>query len=211
MKPDQPYPTHFRVALLVAVTVGALVSYGAAEGMSAAIMAPDLPRDDGLNLGAVGRFIPYAKEQEQALKASQRAALGAIESMGASRVVILFGLSAAASIVFVSALFLRWAAHAPKLAVARRLGGAAIGAAIFRTLKGAQDLVITRRTTEAWNRVLIEQNVPDAVASAGFTQILGVLSVGWTAFVVALLLALASYFRGEKVRSLLETPSGDEG
>jgi hypothetical protein len=211
MKPGAPYPKLFRIALLAAVTVGALVSFSAAQGMSLAIMAPDLSRDDDAKLDRLPGLVPYANVQEEALKASRRAHLGAVEAMGGSRVVILLGLSASASIVFLSALFLRWSTQAPKPAIARRLGWAAVAAAIFRTLDGAQELVITRRSADAGLKVLVEKNVPDVANTAGYAVgVLSALTIGWTALVVALFVALWSYFRSDKVRTLLEAAPKDE-
>ncbi|MCC6335915.1 MAG: hypothetical protein IT380_18230 [Myxococcales bacterium] len=212
MKAPPPYPTIFRVALLAAVTAGALMSFSAAQGVGLAIMAPDAPRDAEVKLGALAGLTPWAKEQEAALQASRRATFAAIESMGAARVVILLGLSATASMVFLGALFLRWSANTPRWAIARLLGRAALAVAFFRTLDGAQELVITRRATDAAIKVLIAAEVPDASAGAGYTLgVISALSVGWTAFVVALFLALGGYFKSEKVRSLLSATSGDEG
>lgn len=197
-----PYPTLFRVTLLGAVALGALVSFSAAQGVGLSAMAGAVPPDGGeVKLGWLAGVTPYAKQQEAAMKASRKATFGAIESMGAARVVILLGLSATASMVFLGALFIRWSLRAPRTAIARLVGGAAFGAALFRTLDGAQELVIHRRAAEA--------KVPDVGLDSGL-GLVSAVSVGWTAFVVALFVLLGTYFRSDGVRGLLEA-AGDGG
>lgn len=212
MKQPAPFPALFRVALLAAVTVGALVSFSAAQGVGMVAMASASSSDGDVKLGPLAAITPYAKEQEAAAKASRRASFNAIESMGASRVVILLGLSATASMVFLGALFIRWSLNAPRAAIARMLGAAAFGAALFRTLDGAQELVIARRAAEATLKALVAANVPDAAEGSGLALgLLSFVSVAWTAFVVGLFLLLGTYFRSDRVRGLLEAlPDDDE-
>jgi len=208
MKQPAPFPFLFRVALLAAITVGALVSFSAAQGIGASALASSTAPAE-VKLAWLAGVAPYAKEQEAALVASHRATMGAIEGMGAARVVILLALSATASMVFMGALFLRWSANAPRAGIARLLGTAALASAIFRTLDGAQELVISRRAAEAGIKVLIAANVPDAAAGSGFTLgVISTVSVLWTAFVVGLFLVLGSYFRSDTVRGLLEATGG---
>lgn len=205
-----PYPPLFRVLLLGAVALGALVSFSAAQGVGLSAMAGAAPPDGGeVKLGWLAGVTPYAKEQEAAMKASRKATFAAIESMGAARVVILLGLSAAASMVFLGALFIRWSLRAPRTAIARLVGGTAFGAALFRTLDGAQELVIHRRAAEAGMKVLVAAKVPDVGLDSGL-GLVSFVSVGWTAFVVALFVLLGTYFRSDGVRGLLEA-AGDGG
>lgn len=214
MKQPAPFPALFRVALLAAVTVGALVSFSAAQGVGLVAMASSSTPGD-VKLGPLAGLNPYGKEHAEAhqaaIRAHHRATFGAIESMGASRVVILLGLSASASMVFLGALFIRWSLNAPRAAIARMLGAAAFGAALFRTLDGAQELVIARRAAEASLKTLIAANVPNAAAGSGITiGLMSFVSVAWTAFVVGMFLLLGTYFRSDRVRGLLEALPDDE-
>ncbi|MEW6430478.1 MAG: hypothetical protein AB1730_03120 [Myxococcota bacterium] len=215
MKQPAPLPALFRVALLAAITVGALVSFSAAQGVGLVAMASSSTGDTDVKLGAMAGLNPfgqqYAEAQEAAAKASRRATFSAIEAMGASRVVILLGLSASASMVFLGALFIRWSLKAPRAAIARLLGAAAFGAAVFRTLDGAQELVIARRAAEATLKVLVAANVPDAAGASGVALgLLSFVSVAWTTLVVGLFLLLGTYFRSDRVRGLLEALPDDE-
>lgn len=210
MKRPVTYPTLFRFALLAAVTFGALQAFSAAQGVGQVAMAASIPPEPDVSLGPLAQLTPYAKEQEAALKASYRARFNAIDSMGASRVVILLGLSVAASMVMLGALFLRWSLHARRAPLARLLGGAAFVAAVFRTLDGAQDLVISRRAGEALARSLAAANVPDEVAQSGATVgMISAVSVGMTLFAVTVFVTLGTYFRSERVRGLLEAIPGE--
>jgi hypothetical protein len=215
MKQPVPFPFVFRVAILLAIAAGALVSFSAAQGVGASAIASSATPLPEVKLGWLENVTPYAKEQQAALQASQRATLGAIEGMGASRVLILLALSATASMVFMGALFIRWSSNAPRANLARLLGTAAFAAALFRTLDGAQELVIARHAAQAGVKALIAANVPDAAAGSGFTLgVISAVSVLWTAFVVGLFLFLGSYFRSDTVRGLLEATGGgsdDEG
>lgn len=205
MKRPAPYPALFRFALLAAVTFGAFQAFSAAQGVGQVAMAASVPPEPEISLGPFARITPYAKEQEAALKASYRARFNAIGSMGSSRVVILLGLSGAASMVLLGALFLRWSRNAPRAPLARLLGGAAFVAALFRTLDGAQDLVISRRSGEALAKSLAAANVPDEVAQSGAAVgMISAVSVGLTLFVVTAFVGLGTYFRSDRVRGLLE-------
>ncbi len=205
MKRPAPYPVLFRVALLAAITAGALQSFAAAQGVGLVAMASDAPPAPEVNLGWLAQLTPYAREQEEAVKASYRARLNAINDLGRSRVIILLGLSAATSMLFLGALFLRWSSAAPAATFARMLGRSAIVSALLRTIDGAQDLVIARRSAEAMERALRAANVPDEYVSAGHaTTLLSAVSVGWTFAVVGVFVLLGTYFRSAAVRSLLE-------
>lgn len=206
MKRPAPYPALFRFALLAAVTFGAFQAFSAANGVGQVAMAAGVPPEPRLSPPAwTARIDPYAQQEADAMKAYYRAHFSAIDSMGASRVVILLGLSAAASMVFLGAMFLRWSVSAPRAPLARLLGGAAFVAALFRTLDGAQDLVISRRAGEAYAKALAAANVPDDVLPRSVaTGLFSVLSVGMTLFVVTALVALGAYFRSDRVRGLLE-------
>lgn len=212
MKRPVPYPALFRFALLAAVTVGALTSFSAAQGVGMVAMASSASPEPASMPGWFSKLMPYAQEQEAAMQAGQRAAINALESMGGSRVVILLALSAAASMVFLGALFIRWSLNAPRTAIARMLGAAAFGAAVLRTLDGAQKLVIDRRIAEANVKALLAANVPPDVSGTDFlVGLSSAISVGWTVFVVTLFVLLGTYFRSDGVRSLLEAiPEQDE-
>ena len=113
-------------------------------------------------------------------------------------------------IVFVTSLQIRWSLEAPASALARRLGVAALVSAVLRTLDGAQQLVIVRRAAEANGRALLGSGSPDAETVASVTRALvSVVSVGWTLLIVALFVALGTYFRSPKVLTTFVETSDD--
>jgi hypothetical protein len=119
------------------------------------------------------------------------------------RVAILFGLSSAAALVFVSALRLRWPSGVRRTGLASLLGRAAVVAAVLRTLDGAQDLVIVRASVEAYEKVLLEKGV--ALANAGATMpLFSGASIVTTALITGLFLLAANYFRSERILQTFE-------
>jgi hypothetical protein len=202
-----PPPYGMRVFAMVAAAIGALVSWGAARDVALALSMPgrDLPEVD------LRAWKPFLADpaQEEALKAAVRASMQAqasvIESMQTSRVAILIILSGAATMVFVTALRLRWPGGIPRPGVAKFLGGAAFTAAVLRTLDGAQELVIVQRAAAATERALAvastttERPVPEGFATA-FSF---VWSVGFTAAVVIAFTLFGAYFRSQKTNDVL--------
>jgi hypothetical protein len=199
----------FRMALLGTLAVGVLTSASALQGAAIAFSVEQLTAPQP-TLGPLARVIPYAREQEAALKAHEQARLAAIESMASSRALVLSLLALGGLLLFLGAAQIRWAEEAPWVGLADRLAWVATGAAVLRTVDGAQELVIVRRAADASTRALARLEVPDAVAAGELSRALfTVLSVGWTAAVVALLLGLSAYFRSPGVRSsyfVAETP-----
>lgn len=206
-----PYPPLFRLALLLAVTLGLMQSFSAAQGVGLVTLATSATPAPDVSLGWLGQLTPYAKEQERALAAGYQARLRALDTMAGSRIAILLGLSITASMVCLGALFLRWS-RAPRGPTARLLGGAALGAALFRTLDGAQDLAVTRRAAAAMEQALLGAGVPaDFVRDSHTLESLSVVSVVWTAMMVGLFLFIGRFFRSERVQTLLGPADADEG
>lgn len=190
-----------RVALLAAMGLGMMVSASSAQEAAVAMSVESItPRE--LALGPFSSVLTLSRAQQEALKAQERATLSAIESMATPRALVLGFLAASTLVVFIAALQLRLTLDAPSLVLARRLGLAALASAVLRTMDGAQQLVIVRRAAEASGRALLGAGGADTEAAIAMTQTLvSIVSVGWTAFVVALFVVLGSYLRSPKVLS----------
>lgn len=188
----------FHLALLVALVGGV---FGSAMSMQGAVETVTLEGPEP-TLGALRKYVPYAQEQEEALKAQERARLSAIEGMAVPRGLIL-GLEALAGLLlFLGAAQIRWNPEPPWVGLADRLAWVARGMAVLRTLDGAQQLVIVRRAAEGWTRALSSLQVPEAQASGEVTRaVYSVGTVGWTAVVVGVLLTLGAYFRSPRVQT----------
>jgi hypothetical protein len=122
-----------------------------------------------------------------------------LEAMRGSRSVVLVMLSVLCSVIFVSAGRLLRAQGLPREGMRRTLAGALIGAAVVRTLDGAQLASINQRAamavkplleTSAWGPQGLETAV---VALVGL----------WTAVLVGAMLLLSQYLRSERVRQVV--------
>jgi hypothetical protein len=205
-EPVRPWPPLMRFALLLSLTLGVMVTASAAQGAVIALNVESVTPTDA-DLGPFKAFIPYAREQEAAMVAQQRAMLNAIEQMAAPRVLVLGLLASITLLIFVTSLQIRWSVEAPEVTLARRLAGLSIAAAVLRTIDGAQSLVIERRAFEAFGKAMLASGIPEAAQSVEFTRALtSVASIGWTATVVTLFMAVSSYFQSDRVQAVFAPP-----
>jgi hypothetical protein len=195
-------PNPLRYATLATLTLGVMVSFGAIQGMRLAFFAEELESSAG-ETPLLNKLTPNPEAFSAAQRAQGAAMRSAITGMRWPRVAILFGLSSAAALVFVSALRLRWPSGVRRTGLASLLGRAAVVAAVLRTLDGAQDLVIVRASVEAYEKVLLEKGV--ALANAGATMpLFSGASIVTTALITGLFLLAANYFRSERILQTFE-------
>jgi hypothetical protein len=195
-------PTPLRRVTLATLALGALVSFGAVQGLRLAFFADELDSSAG-ETPFLNRLTPNPEAFSAAQRAQGVAMRSALTGMRWPRIVILFGLSSAAAMVFVSAMRLRWPGGVRRMGVALLLGRAAVVTAVLRTLDGAQELVVVRASVAAYERALVERSVELANAGATMTLFSGA-SVVTTAVVTGLFLLASSYFRSERVLQTLE-------
>jgi hypothetical protein len=195
---------------MLALGTGVLLSASASQGAAVAFSVKELKAPEP-SLGALARIVPYAREQEAALKVQEQARLSAIEAMATPRGLLLSLLALGGVLLFLGAAQVRWAERAPWVGLADRLAWVAQGTAVLRTLDGAQELVIVRRAAEASSRALERLGVPEAAAAGELTRgLVTLVSVGWTALVVGLLVGLGAYFRSPSVQTSFFVPQGPE-
>lgn len=200
-----PLPTSVRLATLAVVTLGAMVSWTAARDVYVALDAPgrDLPEIDA---SALRPFLASPDQEpifKEALKASVRGQLSAIEGMQRSRVTILILLSMAATMVFTAALRLRWNLGGPHVSVTRQLATGAVIAAVLRTLDGAQELAIVTQAFGAAEKVFEKTPLPGPQLPTEIYRTIGqAASIGFTVFVVACFLLAGGYFRSARVQQI---------
>lgn len=191
-------PNPVRYATLATLALGALVSFGAISNLRLAFSAEELDVT-AAETPLFNKLTPNPEAYSAAQRAQAVAMRNAIEGMRWPRVAVLFLLSGAAAMVFVSALRLRWPAGTPRAGVSVLLSRAAVVTAVLRTLEGAQELVIVRAAVTAYERALAAQHVD--LAQAGPTMaIVSAASVVTTATVTGLFLAASSYFRSERIQ-----------
>lgn len=192
-----------RWALVASVVVGVQVAItaGSEAWVALNLDAPPIVRDDffGPELGI------SADAQRDIWLAGVSGQRTALHNMQPWRVGTLALLALASGLVAAQAFRMRFSAPSADLAVTQaRL---ATAAALFRTLDGAQNLVIARVASTAFVDALIANHVPqaelyrDVVIAAACTG-----SVLFSLLVVLLFLVIRGYFRSETVQALLSAP-----
>jgi hypothetical protein len=202
-------PVKFRLALLLAIGLGGVVSFSSARGVALCLTAASEVGE--LSFGRLRDYIPHAEEQERAAKEQDRVMRRTVESLGLWRLLPLLLLSSAASFVFVAALRIRWGAEGPKASTSAMLANSAMVSAVMRTIDGAQELNITRRATAANMETLINSHVPGVDVQAPYLLFLQAgITVVLTALSVAGFLFLSQYFRSPELQESLGLDDGDD-
>jgi hypothetical protein len=194
----------FRWALVVAVVMGVQVALSSVSDAYAAI-----------NLDSPPVIVDNFAAPETGLSAEAQRAVwlagisgerSAIHNMQGWRVGTMVLLAIAAALVAIQAFRLRFSEHAAELA--HMLGHFATAAAIIRTIDGAQNLVITRVMAAEVSTALIAQNLKDAELAASMLRAMFATgSVMRSLLVVAVFVALSSFFRSERLAKLLASSS----
>jgi hypothetical protein len=141
--------------------------------------------------------------QRQLALASATGYRAALAGLMPWRVITSLALAAAAGLVFFMGMRLRVSPEG-RPAVAENLGRAALGAAILRSIDGAENLVIVRTTLEEVSKAMVREGVPDAhSASVVGTFLASAASGAWTLVMVATFVVLGNYFRSETLRTAL--------
>jgi len=193
-------PIVFRVALVGAVVMGALVSCTALQ--SARVPTQAVQEEAGTGLRWLAGLTAHSKAHEAALKASTRATFTAMASLGSLRRVIALALSFTACMVCAGAIFMRMSM---RMKMARLVGTMAFATAFLRTLQGAYELIIAQRAAKAGIQVLVAADVPQASEGAELTVwMVSTFSIVWTLVVVGTFMLLGSYWRSPAVSQLLE-------
>ncbi len=98
----------------------------------------------------------------------------------------------------------------PGEALALGLSRAATGAAVFRAIDGAQNLVASREVSGEIARTLVAEGTRDAeLLGQMLSVMMPVGSVLMSLFVVGLFVLLSSYFGSDGLRALLQTPRAE--
>jgi hypothetical protein len=140
-----------------------------------------------------------------------RAQFSALEPMREPRIFLLATLAVVCAFVFVAAARMLRPGGMPREGMRRLLGGAAILAALLRTIEGAQWMVVVDHMSSAlvkgpfpsWQDPttieLIQRFAPTLLA-AGY--------IGMTAVIAGGFILLGQYFRSERVRQVVTAQDG---
>lgn len=193
-------PWDLRLVAVLCTIVSVLVGLGASSGAMQA-MQPRAGIEHGSPMGGPAvdaAFTHLVEVQAQAL-----------EPMRASRALILFTLSICTGITLIGGIRLVRPGGLPREGIRRLTAATALVAAVLRTLDGAQELALTRRTASAAFEygMLVSQSLFQSLAmkaesgdqQAWTTVMLG-MSVLLTAAVAGSFLALWHYLGTQRVK-----------
>ncbi len=203
-RPVAPLPPRTRAAAMVCLSLAALVGVMAAsEGLTLAHLAE--VRD------APPSRLRFGPDPELEARL-QRAQLAALEQAREPRMVILFSLAVTCALVFVAAGRLLRPGALPREGMRKLLAGAALLAALLRTVDGAQETVVAQRTVPLLEQGMSAGSGEDPRVAQMVRQVLPRALVGTTVlrtvFVAGLLLVLAQHFRSERVKEWVAAEDG---
>lgn len=203
----QGLPRGIRFAAILCLVLSSLTGFSALRETLELGHLSEL-RDEASNMAR------FSKERDMILVARiSEAQFAALEPMRESRSLVLGALSVACALAFVTAGRLLRPGGLPLERMRRLLGGAAIAAALLRTIDGAQWAVVARRMAPAMMEVL--HTVPNLDAQAladvranlpGFAA---ALTMGMTALIAGTFAVLGQYFRSEGVRQVISAQDGE--
>ncbi|WP_224249665.1 hypothetical protein [Hyalangium gracile] len=199
----QRLPRGIRIAAVLSLILAGLT------GMSAVTEASSLSQFSEYReavLENAGRF-----GDREANEHVLRAQFSALEPMREPRIFLLATLAVVCAFVFVAAARMLRPGGLPREGMRRLLGGAAILAAILRTIEGAQWMVVVDQMSAAivkgpfpaWQdptSIEIIQRFAPTVLAAGY--------IGLTALVAGGFILLGQYFRSERVRQVVTAQDG---
>jgi hypothetical protein len=199
----QKLPRGIRIAAVLSLLFSGLT------GMSAVTEAISLSQFSDYKEAALsnaGRFGDRESNEHVLL-----AQFSALEPMRESRTALLGALAMVCAFVFVAGARMLRPGGLPLEGMRRLLSGAAILAAVLRTIDGAQWMVVVDRMGTAlvkgpfpdWQdpaSIELIQRTGPAVLAAGY--------IGMTAFVAGGFAVLGQYFRSERVRQVVTAQDG---
>ncbi len=200
-------PQLVRVAMMAAITLSAMEVCQSASELAVVLNANELEMPEPVLPDVL------SEADREAARSANIAAFSAVkstlETMSLSRSLILMALAGCASMAFLASLRIRWPSGFPRSASARLIGGAAFAAALFRTLDGAQSLVIARRSADAAIKAIEKLPTVDYPTSL-LVVVPTVMNIGLTSLIVGLFLLIGHYFRSDRVQTMFIALDGPE-
>ncbi len=206
--PPPALPRGFRLAALVCLILSGLSGFSSLKEALELGHLAEL-RDEASNMAR------FSKDKDMIVLARlSEIQLAAREPMRESRTLVLGGLSLACAFMFVCAGRLLKPAGLPMERIRRLISGAAIIAALLRTIDGAQSAVIGRSVGTAAINVLgtlPEFQNPETLAQlkAGLPGLAAAFAMGLTALIAGTFALLGQYFRSERVREAIIAHDGE--
>lgn len=196
-----PLPRGLRFAAFVCLVLSAFTGFFALSECLGLSQLED-PRN-AANFSLVGDPVLDAR--------IAKAQISALEPLRESRALFLGALSVVCSLAFVSAGRLLRPDGLPLERMRRMLAGSTIAAALLRTIDGAQNAVVARRTgpviAEAL-KTLPEFQGPTAAPLEIMAWLLPATTIGLTALIAGTFAVLGQYFQSERVRQAISLSDG---
>jgi hypothetical protein len=208
VSPAQGLPRGIRLAAWVCLVLSAFTGFFALQETLKLGHLAEL-RDQAINVTRFSKdadLIAFARLTE--------AELAALEPMRDSRSLVLGALSVVCAFVFVSSGRLLRPGGGSLERARRLLSGAAIAAAVLRTIDGAQLAVVGRSMGPALARFISAQPTyheatTAAQLEAGMAWLASLTMMGLTALIAGTFALLGQYFRSEHVRQVIVAQSSD--
>jgi hypothetical protein len=201
-KPGTSIPRSYRWVLVIALVMGFQVSFSAGFDFLEAVNHDDPPEMVGSESAAPGLGLS-AVAQRRVWLARASGARSALEAMLPWRLATSSALAIFAGLVFLMAMRLRIVPEG-RVRAAEHLGRAALGAAVLRSIDGAENLAMARTIATEMGKALVSEAIADAELTASMiTAAVSLASGAWTLVMVASFVTLGNYFRSETLREAL--------
>lgn len=140
-------PWDLRLMAVLCTLLSAMVGFGASAG-AMEVLSPPSPSEQSLSIGNALASEAYLHAMEVERQA--------LEPMRGPRALILFALSVCAGVTLIGGIRLVRPSGLPREGVRRLTAGAALIAAVLRTLDGAQELAVAKRTAQALGEFVVK-------------------------------------------------------
>ena len=203
---SSPLPVRVRRITLAVIALSGLVGSAAAQQIGQVVELEgfrNLPPP-------ISSFWAENKLALEAAKAKHVAHGQILESMRASRGLILLALTIACSLTFVAALRLLRPAGSARESARQLLAGTAIACAVLRTIDGAQMAAVAGRAGAAWDKVMNGSDIPGGYPEGMEQAVLSAATIGFTVLITGAFVGIATYFRSDSLRTLVEAADRSE-
>jgi hypothetical protein len=199
LEPAPALPRPVRNAAIGCLLLCGAIGFGSANALGE-LVDPERNAETARRAAPVGFGDPErdAAMREAYLKMVD-VRMSALVGMRGSRLVIVSALAAACAVALVSALRLLRPGPFSRDGQRKLLGGAALVAAVLRTLDGAQLTSVAGRMGATVDAVMGGADWPSGLAAFLSTA----FTIGFTVVMAGGLLVLSHYFRSEKVKQIV--------
>lgn len=199
-------PARVRRVTLAVIALSGLVGSAAAQHVGQVV---ELDTFRGLE-PPISSFWADNKLAIDAARAKHQAHANGLEGMRTSRAVILLALTIACSLTFVAAVRMLRPAGSARESARKLIATMAIICALLRTMDGAQMTAVAGKAGAAWDKVMGNSDIPGGYPEGMEQSLLSAATIGFTILIAGAFVAVASYFRSDSIRELVEAADRSE-